>query len=130
MWHVLSIAIGGGVGALARYSVARLVGGWVNSLFPWGTFAANAAGSFLMGFLFQLFDTYTVSPYVKGVLTIGFLGAFTTFSTFSLETVNLLRDGELRTALFNVLISVTTGLVLVYAGMFAARGGIQLLRTR
>jgi fluoride exporter len=88
------IALGGILGTLARY----LVGAWLQGphvVFPRGTLAINIAGSFVLGLVMRLATGSTlVSPEVRGALTIGFCGAFTTMSTFSYETVGLLADGE------------------------------------
>jgi len=90
----LYIAAGGALGALARYGLAGWVHGWAGGGFPWGTLTVNVTGAFLLGFMARLLQGLASGPSVRGFIVIGFLGAFTTFSTFSYETMALLRDGE------------------------------------
>jgi len=91
---ILVVASGGALGAVARY----LATGWVQDLtggfFPWGTFAVNAMGSFLLGFTLVWLQGTVNSAELRQLITIGFLGSFTTFSTFSYEATALIRDGE------------------------------------
>ena len=114
------IAIGGALGAVARYGL----GGWVHERaghgFPWGTLAVNLLGSLLIGFMLRYLEAARFAPEVRALVAVGLIGAFTTFSTFSYETVALLEDGEwLRAALY-VAGSVILGLAAVYAGLLAA----------
>ncbi|HKK07915.1 MAG TPA: fluoride efflux transporter CrcB, partial [Gemmatimonadota bacterium] len=90
----LYIAAGGALGALARYGLAGWVHAWSGSGFPWGTFTVNLTGAFLLGLVARLLTGLAATPSVRAFAVIGFLGAFTTFSTFSYETAALLRDGE------------------------------------
>jgi len=123
---LLWIALGGALGAVARY----LVTGWTMSVFdttlPWGTFVVNVSGSFLLGFLFRTLQVSTVSPEMRAMLAIGLLGAFTTFSTFSLEAVALLQEGAWLRASTYVLGSVCLGIAAVLAGISLASTIIQL----
>lgn len=119
--NYLFIAIGGAAGALLRYIVSGLAYAYLGETFPWGTLAVNLIGSFLIGFLWQLFDQLVVSANTRVFLLTGVLGAFTTFSTYSLETFNLLRDGEVKLGLINVVVSTAAGLVTVFLGFVAAR---------
>lgn len=89
--------------------------------FPWGTLAVNIIGSFLIGFLSEMFDNLIVPSQWRSFATIGFLGGFTTFSTFSFETLNLLREKEYLYAFGNVLASNVVGIAAVVAGIFAFR---------
>jgi CrcB protein len=126
--RLLYIGCGGALGTLLRYgvsiSVARLTGG----TFPWGTMCVNLIGAFIIGFLSALFEITAVSPNLKSFALIGILGGFTTFSSYTLETVNLLRDGELRLALSNILVSNIAGIVLVLLGIVAFRYLLLLYR--
>ncbi len=92
MW--IFVTVGGATGALARYWLSGWVASAFSGFFPLGTLVVNVLGSFLLGFGMQAMEAVPVSAEVRTMLTIGFLGAFTTFSTFSYETVALLRDGD------------------------------------
>ncbi len=122
------IGIGGAAGAVLRY----LVSGWVyrfsTGFFPWGTLAINLLGSFIIGLLWGFFEVSIVSQNLRLFLFMGILGSFTTFSTFSLESFSLLRDGEYGLLLLNVILSVVLGISLVFAGYFSARYAINVLR--
>jgi CrcB protein len=122
MW--LSLAVGGLVGTLARYEMARWVHGWTGTAFPWGTFAVNALGCVALGFLVRYSESAAWSPELRGMLTVGFCGAFTTFSTFSYETVAMLQGGELVKAAAYAFGSLAVGI----AGMLAGLGLAGLLR--
>jgi CrcB protein len=119
---VVGIAVFGALGALARYGVDGAVSRRWPGAFPWGTFVVNVSGSFVLGLLFVLLtERTTPDPWVRSSLTIGFLGAYTTFSTLSLESYRLLEDGAHWLALANTLGSLAAGLVAVYLGVAAGR---------
>lgn len=116
------IALAGAAGAVARYAVGDLVMRGRDTVFPLGTLVANLSGSFLLGFAFALLtDRFLVSPALRTAVTVGFLGAYTTFSTFSLETLRLLEDGAYGLGLANVGLSVLGGLVAAWLGLVAGR---------
>lgn len=122
MVTILYIAVWGALGCLARYFIS----GWVYQLlgrnFPYGTFAVNIVGAFLIGLLMELGLRSTLIPQELRIgLTIGFLGGLTTFSTFSYETFRLLEDGELLIASVNVLVSVLICLICTWGGIMTAR---------
>lgn len=118
----IAIAAGGAAGALMRYWVAVGVHGLLGRGFPWGTLAVNVLGSLLMGLLFVwLTERSSLGPEWRALLLVGFLGAFTTFSTFSLETVHLLAEAAYVKAAANMLLSVTACVVAAGAGMMLAR---------
>ena len=121
MQNVLLIALGGSLGAVARYGLATWIHGQTGTSFPWGTLIINLTGSFAIGFLAELFETSLASAEWRSFLTIGFLGAYTTFSTFSLESFHLLRGGEIRLAAANILLSVVVGLIAVVLGIYGFR---------
>ena len=122
MTTVVGIALAGSLGALARYGLEGVVGQHAPGAFPWGTFAVNVSGSFALGLIFTLLtERFAVDPWLRSSLTIGFLGAYTTFSTFSLETYRLLADGARALAFANAVGSLAAGLVAVYLGVVAAR---------
>ncbi|HAU36337.1 MAG TPA: fluoride efflux transporter CrcB [Phycisphaerales bacterium] len=118
---LLCIAIGGAIGALARYGLGGLVQRLAGGVLPWGTLAVNLLGSFVIGLLAAVFSERIVSENLRIGLLIGVLGAFTTFSTFSLETVQLVQDRQYAWAAANVAGSCALGIALVFAGLFAGR---------
>ena len=118
---ILGIAFGGAIGALLRYFVGGAVYRMTSAIFPWGTLAINLSGSFLIGFLWEIFERTSTAPEIKTFLLVGILGAYTTFLTFTLETVNLIRDGEIKLALLNMLASNLLGVALVFCGIYCSR---------
>ena len=123
MAQITAIAIGGACGAVMRWLMASAVQRqFSGSAFPWGTFSVNAVGSFLLGFLFiWLIERSSMGEVMRLALTVGFLGAFTTFSTYSVESIRLLQEGAYTLALGNVLGQVLVGLTLAWLGMQLAR---------
>ena len=122
MQVILLIAGFGALGCLTRYYVS----GWVYDLFgrnfPYGTFAVNILGAFIIGLIMEFGMRSTLLPVsLRTGLTIGFLGGLTTFSTFSYETFRLLEDGELFVATTNVLVSVIVCLTFTWLGIHTAR---------
>jgi len=118
----LAIASGGAVGALLRYWTSLAVHGRLGAAFPYGTLTVNVIGSLLMGFLYiWLIERMSAGPALRAFLMIGVLGAFTTFSTFSIETLNLLESGQVSRALANVLLSVIACISAAGIGVLAAR---------
>jgi CrcB protein len=119
---VLGIAVAGAFGALARYGLEGAVSRRWPGAFPWGTFVVNVTGAFALGLVFVLLtERWSVDPWVRSALTIGFLGAYTTFSTLSLESYRLLEDCAVGLAIANMLGSLAAGLVAVYLGVVAGR---------
>lgn len=128
MRHLLIIALGGGAGALSRYGMSKIINQAAGTIFPAGTLFVNLAGSFIIGFCFHLFDNTIVPSDIRAFLTIGFLGAFTTFSTYSLETMNLIRDGEFKMGLLNIIMNNIFGFTLVIAGMVCSKLLLKVIR--
>jgi CrcB protein len=126
MQQILLIAVGGSLGAIARYGLSTFIYHTTSDIFPWGTLAVNITGSFLIGVFIELFDTTIIPTEWRSFITIGFLGAYTTFSTYTLETINLFRDGELRLAAVNVLTNNIISIVLVVAGIYSSRLALKL----
>ncbi len=122
MLQSLAIAVGGAAGALFRFWVSTWAYGRLGRDFPWGTLVVNVVGSLLMGLLYiLLIERLVVSPLWRAALLVGFLGAFTTFSTFSIETLNLIEEGALFSALSNVLVSVILCLLGAWLGVLLGR---------
>lgn len=113
------VALGGALGALARYGISGWVYDRMGETFPWGTLVVNVLGCLALGAVVRWLQVSAVSPEIRPFLTIGLLGAFTTFSTFSFETVALLQDGQWTKAGVYVGASVLVGLAAVVAGMAA-----------
>lgn len=122
MRTLLGVAVAGALGALARYGLGSFISERYAGAFPLGTFVINVSGSFVLGFLFVvLTERAGLSPALRTSVTVGFLGAYTTFSTFSLETYRLVEDGALGTAALNALGSLAVGLVAVWLGVSLGR---------
>jgi fluoride exporter len=115
------IALGGGLGSLARYGVSGVLIPWSDVGYPWGTFTVNVAGSALLGFLAAALTAPLISPRLRGFLTIGFCGGFTTFSAFDYETLTMLRLGRHGAAALYSAGSVAACLIGVFAGIALAR---------
>ena len=118
MLQVLFVALGGAIGSAARY----LVGGWFavrfGAAFPYGTFVINVTGSFIIGFFLAFAqDRVSISPYWRLFFAVGFVGGYTTFSTFEYEAIRLLQDGEMLLAAVYLMGSVVTGGVAAIAGI-------------
>jgi fluoride exporter len=114
---LLSIAAGGGVGALARFAVGGWVTTWAGAAFPWPTFLVNVAGSALLGFLIRRSPAAGARPTLSAGLTTGFCGGFTTFSTFDYETLLLLQAGRYARAVAYAGASVAACVVGVALGL-------------
>lgn len=112
----LAVALGGACGALARYGTGRLVAHVVDTPFPWATWAVNLVGCFLIGLAVPVLSGLDVADEARFFLVLGFLGSFTTFSTYSLDTLSLLVDGHATLALLNAAGSLLVGLVFVWLG--------------
>lgn len=122
MQTLFFIAAGGAIGAILRYAVSNGVHALMGRGFPYGTLTVNVLGSLLMGILYiVLIERVSNNLAMRAMLIIGFLGAFTTFSTFSIETFNLLETGEAFKALLNILISVVLCLFAAWIGVVIGR---------
>jgi fluoride exporter len=109
--NYITIFIGGGLGASLRYWLSGFIPKWAGSSFPYGILAVNIIGCFFIGFLMSTMeDRFMVNPTLRIFLTIGILGGFTTFSTFSYETIAMLRDSEFLKASLYVGLSLALGL--------------------
>ena len=122
MMSIISIAIGGAAGSLCRYGMSNGIYLLIGRSFPYGTLAVNILGSFIMGIVYILMiERASISEELRAGITIGLLGAFTTFSTFSIETINLIESGEILKAGLNILFSVTLCVVGCWLGMNLSR---------
>ncbi len=122
MAKLAAIAIGGAAGSVLRYGVSQGIHALVGRGFPWGTLVVNSLGSLLIGFLFvYLVERLAVSEVLRAALFIGLLGGFTTFSTFSLETLVLIEEASYLKAVINIFISVVLCLGGAWLGMTLAR---------
>jgi CrcB protein len=119
----LWIALGGALGSIARFAASSAVAGWFGETFPWGTLLVNVSGSFVIGFFAALTGPdgrLLISGDIRTFVTVGICGGYTTFSSFSLQTLNLVQDGELLQAGLNVTGSVVLCLAAVWLGHAAA----------
>lgn len=128
MTKYILLAAGGAIGTLLRYSLSGLTYRVIDGIFPWGTLFVNLAGSFAIGLLWGFFEIGNMSPNIRTFIFVGILGGFTTFSSFTLESFNLLRDGEIKYAISNILVSNILGLALVFAGFYISRHIINLAK--
>jgi CrcB protein len=116
------VGLGGFIGAIARFWVGGYINSRMGSRFPYGTFVINISGSFLIGLVVTLLAERTHwNANWRYLIPIGFIGAYTTFSTFELETLQSFRDGDLLIAFLNVSLSVVLGFIAVWLGMIAGR---------
>lgn len=114
--NLLAVFIGGGLGSLLRYGISKLsISTFGSQLFPWGTFISNVLASGLLAFFIVYFaEKFESQPALKGLLLVGFCGGFSTFSTFSLETAQLMKSGNTTIAIANILLSVVVCVGLIY----------------
>lgn len=129
--NIAVVFLGSGLGGVCRYIISRAVqSGASASLFPWGTFVVNVAGCFLIGLFYGLFDRFVpagsdgvglMSPQLRLLLTVGFCGGFTTFSTFINENHLLFQSSNLPLVIAYMALSLIVGLLLLYAGYFLSR---------
>jgi CrcB protein len=117
-----AVAVASSLGGLARYLIGGAVAVRSSGAFPWETFLVNITGAFVLGLLFTLFtDALAVAPWLRSALLVGFLGSYTTFSTWTLESYRLLEDGAHGYALANLLGGLVAGMLATYAGVVVGR---------
>ena len=122
MKTLVFIAFGGAFGAVLRYAASNSVYALLGRGFPYGTLFVNVAGSLLIGMLsILMLERMSIGPEWRAAVLVGVLGSFTTFSTFSLETLNLLEQGEITAALLNMVASVLLCLMAVWLGVIIGR---------
>lgn len=124
MNQLIVVALGGAAGAVVRFLVSSGVYQWLGRDFPYGTLTVNVLGSFLMGLLTEalILQRIAIGVEYRAAILIGFIGAFTTFSTFSLETFYLLEQGSLNKALLNIILSISACLLAVWLGLLCGKG--------
>jgi CrcB protein len=116
------IALGGAIGAIARFALGAYVGQRMGARFPYGTFIINISGSFLIGLIMTvLTERAQLSANWRYLIPIGFIGAYTTFSTFEYETLRAVQDGQFTAGVLNVVLSVVVGFVMVWLGVLTGR---------
>ncbi|HEY3581930.1 MAG TPA: fluoride efflux transporter CrcB [Pyrinomonadaceae bacterium] len=122
MQKTILIGLAGLVGTVVRYWLSGVVARQYGETFPWGTMAVNLIGCFLAGAIFYLTEErFLISPTLRSVIMIGFLGGFTTFSSYGLQTFTLMRDGEFGLATLNIAASNVFGLLMVWTGYVLCR---------
>lgn len=127
MLKIILLLAGGAAGTLARYGVSGLAHRYFTGTFPYGTLAVNLLGSLIIGFLWGAMENSSAPSLLRTFLFIGILGGFTTFSSYSLETLNLFRDGEFKMAAINILANNILGIILVFAGFFSSKAFLNLI---
>ena len=119
---MLWLALAGALGTLARYGLTGMVHKFTGTTFPWGTLAVNAVGCFVVGSLWALFENrIAVTAETRTLLFVGFMGAFTTFSAFTLETCEFLRTANYMRASFNILLHNGLGFTMLFTGLSLGR---------
>jgi CrcB protein len=120
---VVAVALGGAVGSVARFLAGHYMAAWLGTTFPWATLAVNVFGSLWLGFVgtIALGKPGAIDPFTRLLLTTGFAGGFTTFSTFAYETLALYERGDSMLALGNIALNVVVGMVAVILGAVIAR---------
>jgi CrcB protein len=122
MTKYLMVAIGGALGSALRFWVGEYVGQRTGGRFPYGTFVINCTGSFLIGLVVTLLvETHPWGPTWRYLIAIGFIGGYTTFSTFELETFRRFQEGEALVASLNVILSVVVGFISVWLGVITGK---------
>ena len=121
MKETLWVGLGGFLGAIARYWLSRAALLYLGPAFPYGTLIINLSGSFLLGFLMGLLEVHALGPVLRLAVAIGFIGAYTTFSTWTFESLALLRAGELELGLLNLFGSLVLGMAFVLGGFLLGR---------
>jgi CrcB protein len=119
---LLAVAVASALGGVCRYSLGGVIARRSPGVFPWETLLVNVTGAFLLGLLFVVStERYAVAPWLRAAVLVGFVGSYTTFSTWTLESWRLLEDGAYGLGLANLFGSLAAGLVATYAGIVVGR---------
>lgn len=119
---VFAVGLASALGGLARYALGGAIARRSSGAFPWETFLVNATGAFVLGLLFVVStERYAVAPWLRAAVLVGFIGSYTTFSTWTLESWRLLEDGAYGVGLANLFGSLAAGLAATYAGIVLGR---------
>lgn len=123
MQNIFLVFIGGGLGAVLRYIITTQAAARLSGLFPWGTLIVNAVGSLLMGFIIGVLinRAYSLGESARLLLAVGFLGGFTTFSSFSMETMTLIKGDSVLLAVLNIGANTLFGLIAAWLGLYLAK---------
>ncbi len=122
MYKILLLMLAGAVGTLSRYGLQGVVQKATGATFPWGTMAVNLTGCFIFGIIWALAEErLLIRSEIRSVILIGFLGSFTTFSSFVFETTEFLRDSQWWPAVANILAQNILGIIVFFAGLFLGR---------
>jgi fluoride exporter len=117
-----AVGVGGFVGSIARFWLAVYVGQRMGTRFPYGTFLINISGSFFIGLIMTILTEKThLSPTYRYLIPIGFIGGYTTFSTFEYETLRAIQDGQFAIGLLNIVLSVLVGFLMVWTGAMVGK---------
>ena len=119
--NAIYIVIGGGIGALLRYFTSQFVNNLYNKNFSLGTVFVNCIGALLIGFLINIFDLYGINTKYKLLIITGFLGGYTTFSTYSIETVNYFMNGNIKYGILNILLNNILCILFALLGLWLNR---------
>jgi CrcB protein len=122
IFKLLIVAAGGALGTMCRFVVSKFTQSFFGGTFAWGTMTVNIIGCLVIGFLWSLSNEKDfLSPFSRLFFMVGFLGAFTTFSTYSLETMNFLRENEFLLMTGNIFVNNFIGFIMVIVGIWIAR---------